>query len=176
MTAHIVVEGPTDKKILSLLLDDLSSKHSFEIVVAGGRNAGRPIARKYLLRSAEPTAFVFDTETADPASVREQVRSLEDYFSWGNQGTPFKVVPMAPMLEVLFFEHPKAILRRLNSPLHESLLRAGHFAPKQMLTEILGQDQSALREFIQELTPEEVSDMRKDRAIDDLREFISAHA
>lgn len=176
MNAHIVVEGNIDKEILSKLLSDLSTKHTFSIAVGQSRDAARPIARKYLVAFGEPVALVFDTDTTDQDQVREQVQDLNDYFKWQSMRAPYELIPMVPMMEVVFFDQPKPLERHLGGRLDPNLKIAGHHAPKEILTNLLPKLHcTSLSQFIEHLSPGDIQELRKHPTIKKLRKFIEAN-
>lgn len=171
MKTHIIVDGRRDKELLERLLSDLPATVERRIEAAGSKDAARPLVRKHLLRAGEPTAFVFDTDTTDRMKVREQLHAFEHYF--GSPVVPFAMFPMVPALEVLFFERPATLERRLGKPLDRLVQRAGAHAPAQVLEEMLPElGASSVDAFLQSLSPAEVEDLRKVELIVKLHRFV----
>ena len=52
--------------------------------MCGGRDAARPMARKFLLQYGEPIALLLDSDTTDVERAQQQQRDLEDYLRYGD--------------------------------------------------------------------------------------------
>jgi hypothetical protein len=168
---HIVVEGQNDAMLLQALLGDLKTK--FDIVVANGRDAARPIARKILTKLQEPTALVFDADTTEQYYVEEELLSLKDYFSWRAFEIGFILVPLIPTIEVIFFDRPKTLHNRLQRPLEFEVGVAAKIAPKQILDRLIKElGYSDLFSFIKSIDKSEARDLAKQKEIASLRRFI----
>jgi len=173
MKVHIIVEGVTDKELLEKLLSDLPSHLKPRIEAANGKDAARPFVRKCLLRGTEPTIFVFDTDTTNDSKILEQVRAYQHYFGWGSPRVPFEMFPMVPALEVVFFDRPSVLERRIGTTLEPSIKRAGAHAPKEVLEELLAvTDAPSLHRFYSSLTSEDVKDLCQQETIVRLRQAL----
>src|SRR5580700_3802347 len=137
MKTHIVVGGLRDGEVLEKLLSDLPSTAERRIVALDDKDGARPVARQIVLRVREPTAFVFDTDTTDRVRVRNEIQGLTDYFNFVPPRARFEMFPMVPAFEILFFERPATLERRMGGPLDAITRRAGKHAPKEVLEEIL---------------------------------------
>jgi hypothetical protein len=127
---HVVTEGPFDQRLIEVALADLASTGSFGVESYGGRDSGRPVARKHLLRHKDPIVFVIDADTSDPRKVQQQQRDLEDYFAWGGHGLPFRVITFVPEMEIVFFQQTAFLERLLGRSLEPAIKVAGRIAPK----------------------------------------------
>lgn len=173
MMVHIVVEGPFDQQLIERLLTDLPSRGQYVLHSVGGRDAARPLARRYLIVNREPVAFVIDADVKDEQRVRQQQRDFEDYFLWGGQGIPFEVIQFVPEIEAIFFEQPGPLERLLGRPLDEQTSFAGRFAPKEMLRR-LGPELSIAEpeQLLSILTEGDLQLLRKQKDIARLRRFV----
>lgn len=169
---YVVVEGNFDELLLRKLLIDLDQP--FQILVANGRDAARPIARKILLQNHQPTAFVFDTDTTEDWQEEEQLLSLKDYFSMYAFEVGLLLVPFTPSIEIVFFDRAGPIVQRLGHPLEWELEVASKVAPKRVLEQYVKKlgypDQES---FVADLTDTEIEDLQQHPQITRLRHFIS---
>lgn len=171
---HIVVEGQTDAMLLEILLEDVKTK--FDIVVAHGRDAARPIARKILTKLQEPTALVFDADTTDLYYVEEELLSLKDYFSWRAFEIGLLLVPLIPTIEVIFFDRPKMLENRLQHTLKFEVEVAAKIAPKQILDRLIKElGYADPVSFIKSIDKSEARDLAKQKDIASLRRFIKGN-
>lgn len=167
----IFVEGPTDELLLSRLLDDLGGL--LRIVVTGGRDAARPLARKQLLVAKEPVALVIDSDTTDPMRIAQQQRDLEDYLRFGAQGVPFAVIQFVPEAEGILFQNPAVLRNALGREPDESALVAGKFAPRAMVKQLMarnGNDDFA--SVVARLGEADLREIRRLEPVATLRKFI----
>jgi hypothetical protein len=171
---HILVEGRQDKAVIEVLLEDLKPTAGFLVEAAWGKDAARPIARKYLVVQREPVAFVFDTDVVDRSLVDEQVRMLDHYFRWQSPGVPFELIPMVPAFEVLFFDHPAVLERYVGHPIDATTQVKGHYEPKGALHEVLQRPGLSFDQFVGSLSDREKETLRADRRISHLRGFVKA--
>jgi len=171
MMTHVVVEGQSDALLLELLLHDL--KASFDIVIANGRDAARPIARKILVTLREPTALVFDADTTTEYQVEEQLLSLKDYFSWRAFEVGFIIVPLVPTIEVIFFDRPKTLQQRLLRTLDFEVAVAAKIAPRRILERLINElGYADLFSFVKSINKAEARDLARQVDIKRLRGFI----
>lgn len=170
---HIFVESPFDKQLLDRLLEDLPTPHQFLVHASNGRDAARPVARKYLLVYREPVVFVFDADNRDEAYVRRQQRDYEDYLRWGGHGIPFKVVQFVPELAVIFFEQPGPLERLLGHALDVQSKVAGRFAPMEILRDFCSElTMRSPSDLVTRLSENDLRDLRSGKTIADLRDFV----
>lgn len=170
MKMWIFVEGTTDQSLLARLLEDLDPESPFEIVVAGGRNAARPLARQQLMTRHEPVVLVIDADTTDEEHARSQRNDLNDYLDWGAGSIPFKVVQFVPEIEVVFFHDPSVLRSLVGSDVDPRVAEAGAQAPRRIL-EILAPGRTR-DELIAALGPDEIERLREHPIIADLRGFL----
>ncbi len=169
---HIVVEGAFDADLIHKLLVDCKGR--FSIVVAHGKNAARPIARKILLQRREPTALIVDADTTEPQEVRQQVRELHDYFGAAADKVGLTVIAMVPEMEVIFFDRPTALANHAGRPLDPALVAAGRVAPKAVLDQVLRNSPDHDRTgFIGRLTGAELVDLASHPQVQELRRFVA---
>ncbi|MEX0716134.1 MAG: hypothetical protein WD066_06090 [Planctomycetaceae bacterium] len=174
---HVIVEGETDRVLIERLLEDLHDTAEFVLVVAGGRNAGRPLARKILLLDGAPVAFVFDTDSSDADRSRETERELRSYFRLWQPSPPILLVPMMPSIECLIVDHPEILESRLGRKLESIERDAGRFEPKGFLKarfKELGVE--SIPDLFRSLTSSEIEILQADKRIEKLRQFVQKHA
>lgn len=170
---HVVVERKHDQVVIETLLADLSLKHSFDVHVAGGRDAGRPLARKILVLQEQPVAFVFDTDTSDPSSSADLEQSLHSYFNLRAPGPPFLLVAMAPTIDILLADHPQTIEKRLGRRLSAAERVAARFEPRGFLRAHLKDlGVPEVTDLFRSLNKTDLETLRKDKRIVKLRGFI----
>lgn len=173
---HIVVEGQTDQLFIEALLKDLRKKCSFELDVAGGKEAGRPLARKILALQHQPVAFVFDTDSSDRDRSAEQEESLRSYFQMSAPGAPLLLVAMIPSIEALLVEHPEVVEHRLGRKLSLSERVAARFEPRGFLNAHLKHLRvKNIESLFRQLRAHDLDLLRKDKKIEKLRDFVEKH-
>jgi hypothetical protein len=169
----VIVEGPTDAEVLGLLLQDIHKRVGFDFYVAGGRDAGRPIARALLLNPGVAIAFIYDADTSDVKKARTEQRSLEEYLRWTARATQFLVQPLIPELEIVFFKEPGILKDTLGIDLSPEQHDAGLEAPKRVLTTLLRRTGiPTMSAFVGRLGKREIELMRRDEAIKPIRQFL----
>ena len=171
MSVSIFVEGPTDAALVGRLLADLEPKAQFRIIVAGDRNAARPLARLQLVTRHEPVILIIDSDTTDEESARAQQNDPNDYLAWGASTTPYKVVQFIPEIEVVFFDDPSVLRAIVGREVDPHIRAAGIQAPRRIL-EMLTQGRDRQR-IIDALDDDEIETLRKQPIIADLREFLA---
>ncbi|WP_153115142.1 hypothetical protein [Rhodocyclus tenuis] len=166
---HIYVDGETDSRLVQLLLDDLRTV-SYQIIVANGRNAIRPRARKALLMKRVPVALIVDADTTDEHQAAMQQRELDDYLAWGSNHSEYKVIQFIPEIEVLFFEAPKTLALLTGREISAEMQAAGKAAPRKVLSTLLNiRDRAKLFSCLSQANLEE---LRAHPKISELRSFI----
>lgn len=173
---HVIVEGETDRLFLEALLQDLVSEHPLSVEPAGGKDAARLVARRWLVLEGEPVVLVFDTDSSDVEAAEEAVASLRSYFEIMAPGRPLHLAPMTPSLEVLLADHPRHLEQRLGRSLSADELLAARLAPKGFLQAHL-QDLGAasIRDLLCNWTESDLEVLRQDERIASLRRFITEH-
>jgi hypothetical protein len=173
---HVIVEGRGDGAVVEALLADLRERHPFAVTAAGGRDLGRPLARKLLALEQAPVAFVFDTDVSDPEASADVIASLQGYFNLMTPDLPLELVPMAPSIEALLTEHATFLERRLGRALSRDESIAARLAPKQFLQAHADELKAAtLEDLMSGLRPEELDILRQDERIARLRRFVEKH-
>jgi hypothetical protein len=172
MIARIVVEGLSDLAILKALLPEGIQRIS-ELVPVGGRSNLSSIARTLLVKHKEPVAVVMDTDTLDPASIREKYLTMELMLQVVSGGVPFKVIPCKPVIETVFFEIPDILERIFPNGLPDRMLYSK--LPKEALAGLLagGGGPTTLDQLLEALADEDVERMRMKYPIRQLIDFVS---
>ena len=174
---HVIVEGSDDRLLVNALLEDLRGACRFELEAAGGKDAGRPLARKYLLVSGEPVAFVFDADVTDARLVDRQVQDLQSYFDWNGLGARILLTPMVPVIEVLFFKRPEVLARVLGTNISSATELAGRHAPKTVLNELMKDSQvRTFDRLVESLAPGDLRQLRRIEEVQRLRSFVEEHS
>jgi hypothetical protein len=173
----IVTESPRHERLLKLLLSDLMHDHPVEVIDDGDRDSARPLARQVSLLSRRPVALVIDADTVDASRVAQQQSELEWYFSLTFNGLPLQVVQFVPTIEAIFFERPRILERLLGRKLEPAVRVAGEIAPRavldRMLPELGGEN---LMRRIDELTADDLRELRSHPTVAAIREFVAANA
>lgn len=176
MNIHILVEGERDQQIIEHLLADLRKTHTFKVTKCGGRDAARPIARKFLLQYGEPIVLLLDSDTTDTERARREQRDLEDYLRWATRDIPFAVQEFVPEIEVIFFERPRALKRIWGNGLPDKTILIGKRAPKEMLKDLLEEKHIAnINNLLSMLNDADLNDLRRHPIIKDIRAFTEQH-
>ncbi len=172
MNTHILVEGESEAVLLEQLLADLKSSHTYRITCVGGRDAVRPLARKFLLQYGEPTALVLDADTSDRDRVRQQQRDLDDYLGWAARDVPYTIQQFVPEMEVIFFDRRSALKRILGHDIPETTMLAGKRAPKEILADLLKERNVSDRKgLMSSLSIPILRDLRQHPIVKQLRDF-----
>lgn len=173
MKVWIVVEGPSDLAVLrSLLPKEVQSVCSF--TPTGGRSNILSVARTLLVKHQEPVAVLTDTDSLDPAAIRDSYVTSEQLLRAAAGGIPFKVIPCIPVMESIFFESTEILSRIFPKVNHDSYVMFYKTQPKEALAFLLAQGggPTTLAKLLQKLTEEDVEQFRATYPIPELLMFI----
>ncbi|HEX9937633.1 MAG TPA: hypothetical protein VGB15_10945, partial [Longimicrobium sp.] len=107
----------------------------------------------------------------------EQQRTLEWYFGLPANEQFARVVQFVPTIEAIFFERPRILERLLGRKLEPAVRVAGEIAPRAVLDRILPEvGGENLMRRIDELTGDELRELRSHPTIATIREFVEANA
>ncbi|MCC7422268.1 MAG: hypothetical protein IT428_18475 [Planctomycetaceae bacterium] len=172
MKTLLVVEGETDRAVLSRLLEDLRSPFPYDFYVAHGRDAGRPVARRLLMLPCR-VGFIYDADTTDMADVNDEKRALISYFGWTARADNVLVQPFVPELEEIFFYDPIIIRSILGRDLLPEQFEAAKVAPKTILVSLLrARGIGSVAEFACQMASETVDMLRKHPSVQAIRAFV----
>jgi hypothetical protein len=173
MTCLIFVEGVDDGALMRLALDDMAAQRTFQIIVADGANAARPMARRALLTSTDPVILVTDADTTDRAAALARARDLNDYLAWSAGDKPYKLIQFVPESEVVFFEVPGLLENVLGKPVDPVFMKIGEDAPKKVMS-VLG---TSVRQIASApVDAALVTRLREHPLLAEIREFVQTHA
>jgi hypothetical protein len=174
MKVRIVLISDTARQILQALLPR-NSQSIAELVLAGERSGMNSVARTLLVKYKEPVAVILETHTSDAATVGEKLRSMEYLLEIVAGGTPFKVVPCVPEIEVIFFEAPnllKSMFPKFDLATYSMFCKT---QPREVLNLLLNQGggPTTLEQFLASLTEKDLEKLRTKGPAQELIQFIS---
>ncbi|MEB3311886.1 MAG: hypothetical protein VKJ02_16800 [Snowella sp.] len=137
MIAYIVCEGSAELRLLQRILPRELLK-DIEIVAAGGLFAIKSLARSLVVRRQVPVAIIFNTNSVDPDLIQERISSIEEIVKSVSIGTPVKVIPAVPAIEIIFFE---------DIGLLSWLLKYGPSQTQELMNLAKSQPDKAVRKF-----------------------------
>lgn len=129
------------------------------------------MAAQLLTTERLPTALVLDANSTDADRVREERRSLLDYLHSVAGGVPHTLVMFEPSIEVIFFDCPGVLRRRLGRDVEPSLLALARYAPKQALEMLLADTPPQV--LFMQLDDTDLAELRQHPMVVTLRQFVS---
>lgn len=134
MNIVVVVEGQFDQMFIEALAADLLKSRSVSWIVANGKNAARPLARRYILSNAAPVLLVLDADTTDEEAVAAQQSDLDAYLRWSGGEYRSAAILFKPEIEEVFFSSPSFVKRVFADYSGGLLGRIAILSPKEALT------------------------------------------
>ncbi len=133
---NVVVEGPTDARIIRTVLGRaLAEKLRF--YAAQGRASLATVGRNLLVHEGGPVLLVWDADTLNPR-LSEEMRAMTRAALGGvAPGGLFEVFTFIPEIEVIFFEAPQALESVLGRKIAKEELREGQLVPRATLGRLL---------------------------------------
>jgi hypothetical protein len=132
----IVTEGLQDVVFLEILLNISSNDPNVELVAAGGWSSAESLARSFLVRTGSNVALVVDADTTDPNLIEDRKRFLSRSLGEISSPSAWKVVVIAPEIEVLLFEDRKVIEELVGHPISDTDYTSGLYEPRAVLRRI----------------------------------------
>lgn len=187
MKIAIIVEGPFDQIFIQALLLDLIDEQNVIWVVARGKNAARPLARRYIIDGRTPVLLILDADTTDDETVEHEQNELENYLDWSGGRQASKVILFKPELEEVFFSSEKFVSRVFRGTKGEMLNSIAALSPKQALSmrpkiPAAGKPAVDLDSFYGlvagkplYITKDELAQMRLHPKVAEIREFVKSH-
>ena len=134
----VVVEGRRDAELLRSLLskDDLDGLRFF---AAQGRISLSSVARNILIHEGCPVLVIMDADTLNAEVAEENRRLVKAVISHISAEVPIDVFSFVPEIEVVFFEAPAFLARKLGRELEPEERLQGLAAPKTTFSALLDQ-------------------------------------
>jgi hypothetical protein len=171
--AYLLVEGETDAAFLRKVLAPDAQK-DVEVVPAGGAAAIPSLARSLLVRRGVPVAVFADSDSLNPAVIRERQQSLQGLIEMVAASVPVKVVLAVPEMEVCFFVSPEVIEKVLGRKVPPELISLGRRDPRGILDYLAtgGKRKWDTRQAIQEMDGSDIERIRAAPPIQELTKFL----
>jgi hypothetical protein len=170
----IALEGQSDLAIVKALLPS-AFINACKFLVTDGRSTLVSVARTFLIKHHLPIAIMLDTDTMDPASIAEIVRTTRHLMGSVAGQTPFDTIYCTPHVEMIFFD--KDIDLRKYFPEFENvfILPFALTQPKAQLQVLFerGGGPADLNGLLAQLTKEDIRKLRSKYPIQHLMAFIS---
>lgn len=137
-TLSVVVEGRTDADLLRKVLprEDLAGLRFF---AAQGRISLSTVARNILVHEGESVLVVMDADTLNRDAAEESRQIVKAAVSHVAAHVPLEVFSFVPEIEVVFFEAPDYLAKRLGRELGQAEILQGLASPKRMITALMNQ-------------------------------------
>jgi hypothetical protein len=136
MTVCVVVEGQFDGELLKSLIKAKGLKRT-RVFVGGNRSSAESLASSLMVVKQLPVVLVLDAEAHDPSKIESIRRQLEALVGAITSEEEWKLILMAPELEILFFRVP-GLLESLGLPAPSSeQLKIAEYVPSKVLEEIV---------------------------------------
>lgn len=134
----VVVEGRRDADLLRSLLskEDLDGVRFF---AAQGRISLSSVARNILVHEGCPVMVVMDADTLNRETAEENRRMVRAMIRHISAEVPIDVFSFVPEIDVVFFEAPAFLARKLGRELEPEERLQGLAAPKTTLSALLDQ-------------------------------------
>jgi hypothetical protein len=146
----VVVEERLDAVLLNRVIQRaLSIKARF--FTGDGLISLASLARNILVHDGGPVFVVMDAETTNGDMVAEACAMTRMALGHVSSDDAFDVHAFVPQLEVVFFEAPHLLRRRLDAHVHDLELELGRFSPAQTLNVLLARSGRDLESFVREL-------------------------
>ena len=175
MKPTILTEGSQDIAILRAVLPP-ELVDACEIRPTNGSTIVS-VARTHILLHHAPIAILLNTETMDPTVIAETVQTTRYLMRLVAGDTPFDIVYFIPQIEAIFFEGSIDFQRIFPDFKPHFILQFAKTQPKQQLQVLFekGRGPANLRAFLDELTSEEVEQLRSKNPIRQLITFITSN-
>jgi hypothetical protein len=157
----LVVEERSKVSLLRGLLRNLTDV-SFRIFAAGRQMSQASLARNIIFHEGGPLMVVMDADTLDPSQARGACQLVETAIRNVSPDDRFAVFAFVPELEVIFFETPEVLLRKVGPEcVNASIMDRGCLQPHASLQEILQRANMTQPSFFEELTNEDLDELRQ---------------
>ena len=133
------------------------------------------LARTHIIKHHAPIAILLDMDTLDATVIAETVQTTRYLMRSVAGDTPFDIVYFVPQIEAIFFEGSIDLQRIFPDFKPYFILQFAKTQPKQQLQLLFekGRGPANLRAFLDELTAEEVEQLRSRYPIRQLITFIT---
>ena len=137
-TLSVVVEGRADADLLRKVLprEDLAGLRFF---AAQGRISLSTVARNILVHEGESVLVVMDSDTLNRDAAEESRQIVKATISHVAAHVPLEVFAFVPGMEVMFFEAPDYLAKRLGRELGQAEISQGLASPKRTITALMNQ-------------------------------------
>ena len=157
----VVVEGKSDALLLRRLLEK-TLEIPLRFYAADGEISLATVGRNILVHEGGPLVVVMDADTLERSRGDDARRMVGATLRSVAPGDRFEVFAFAPGLEVVFFEAPAVLLRRLGSKImNRSAIERGSLQPKATLRGLLGGAEIAESDYFRGLTDQDLDDLRQ---------------
>ncbi|HEX8440922.1 hypothetical protein [Archangium sp.] len=136
MTVCVVTEEQFDGELIESLLKAKGLEQA-RVFVGGNRSSAESLASSLMVVKQLPVALVLDAEAHDPSKIQSRRRQLEALVGAITSMEEWKLILMAPELEILFFRVP-GLLESLGLPAPSSeQLKIAEYVPGKVLEELV---------------------------------------
>ncbi len=142
--AYIVVEGPSDAKILRALLDE-TLLEDVKFINGEGKYGAETMARSLLLDKHIPLILVIDADTNNPDAIHSYQQDLEFLTRNVAVDTPYKILQAVPTIESVFLWDRSSFEQLIGRQFSDLEWQLGQKHPR----ELLNQHPGGAMEFIQ---------------------------
>ncbi len=137
-SCYLVVEGPTDRAVLSILLADAIRRADAKIVSAGGLSSCVSAARSLLGDPGVPVVgLLLDADCGAPGGVDERRAEIEGLLAKVAPRDRFALILAVPTLEACLFHDESGLRNIFGDALSPARLERSQEDPKGVLKELL---------------------------------------
>lgn len=177
MIAYIICEGLYEAQLIKAILPKQVLKE-VEFVAAGGISSVKSLARSIVVRRQVPVAIVIDADSTVPELVQIQTNSIKEIVESVSVNTPVKVILFVPEMEAIFFQDTQLLAKLLGYIPSQDELTLAISQPRKILKQLIDKSKKVkindLAQFINNLSDEEIDNLRNASAIQELIYFLQA--
>jgi hypothetical protein len=177
MRTNVLVESPSDVKLMTRLLDAEVQTFDVRFTDTGWGSYRYSAARTLLLMRRQPVALVINAQTTYPDLVDEQRMLAEDLMGSSARSKSFRQFVAKPSLQALFFTRPALIARAFGEGADEGghILELGRLSPQYAYTRLDpgGTEEATFLKLFDALDDDDTAALRQESPIPELIAFVT---
>ena len=172
--AYIVVEGPSDAKILRALLDE-NLLRDVKFINGEGKYGAETMARSLLLDRHIPVLLVVDADTNNPDAIHSYQQDLEFLTRNVAVSTPYKILQAVPTIESVFLWERSIFEQLIGRQFSDLEWQLGQKHPKELLNQYPGGSVKFIHHILSNLTENTRNTWCQHPLIQEITSFLNSH-
>ncbi|MEM7795327.1 MAG: hypothetical protein AAF579_12875 [Cyanobacteria bacterium P01_C01_bin.118] len=170
--AYIVVEGPSDAKILRALLDE-TLLEDVKFINGEGKYGAETMARSLLLDRQIPVLLVIDADTSNPEAIHSYQQDLDFLTRSAAVGTPYKILQAVPTIEAVFLQDRSLFEHLIGRQFTDLEWQLGQKDPKELLSQYSAGAKDFIQTTLSQLTEPTKQTLSQHSLIQDIIIFLT---